>query len=101
MAFVGTVWGSLENLSVELPYNPAIPLGHISGEKHDPKEYIHFKINCSTVHNSQVMKATWTSIDRGMDKDVAHIYNGILLSHQMKSCYVQQHEWSRVSYWVK
>ena len=22
------------------------------------------------------------SIDRGMDKDVAHIYNGILLSHK-------------------
>ena len=28
------------------------------------------------------MEATQTSIDRWMDEDVAHIYNGILLSHK-------------------
>ena len=28
------------------------------------------------------MEATEISIDIGMDKDVAHIYNGILLSHK-------------------
>ena len=33
----------------------------------------------STVYNSQDMEAM--SIDRGMDKDVVHIYNGILFSH--------------------
>ena len=38
-------------------------------------------VHCSTVYNSQDKEATLMSIDRGMDKDVAHIYNGILLSH--------------------
>lgn len=28
------------------------------------------------------MKAAWMSINRRMDKDVAHRYNGILLSHK-------------------
>ena len=27
------------------------------------------------------METTLISINRGMDKDVAHMYNGILLSH--------------------
>ena len=36
-----------------------------------------------TVHNSQGMETTKTSIDRWMDnEDAVHIYNGILLSHK-------------------
>ena len=32
--------------------------GHISREKYDPKAYMHPKVHCSTVYNSQDMKAT-------------------------------------------
>ena len=39
------------------------------------------------------MEATLVSIDRWMDKeDVAHIYNGILLSHKNKQNWVIYHE---------
>ena len=31
---------------------------HISGQKHDPKEYMHPNVHCSTVYNSQDMEAT-------------------------------------------
>ena len=42
-------------------------------------------VNCSTINNSQDMEAICLLVDRGMDKeDVAHIYNGILLSHKKK-----------------
>ena len=35
------------------------------------------------------MEATYVSIDRWMDKeDVAHIYNGLLLSHKKKQNWV-------------
>ena len=55
--------------------------GHISGEKHGPKRYMHPNVHCSIVYSSQDMDAT-NSINRGMDKeDVIHIYNGILLNH--------------------
>ena len=38
-------------------------------------------IHCSTIYNSQDMKAAWMSINRWMAKDcVVHISNGILLS---------------------
>ena len=43
---------------------------------------MHPSVHSSTIYNSQDMEATYTSIDRGMDKDVVHIYNGILLSHR-------------------
>ena len=44
---------------------------------------MHPIVHSSTIYNSQVMEATQVSIDRGADKeDVAHIYNGILLSHK-------------------
>ena len=40
-------------------------------------------VHCSTINNSQEVEATCMSVDRGMDKeDVAHIYNGIVLSHK-------------------
>ena len=36
----------------------------------------------STVQGSQDMETAQTPTDSGMDKDVAYIYNGILLSHK-------------------
>ena len=45
---------------------------------------MHLYFHCSTVHNSEDMKKTLKSINRGMDKkDVVHIYNGILFSYKM------------------
>ena len=46
---------------------------------------MHPKVHRSTIYNSQDLKATQMSIDRGMDKEhVAHIYSEILLSHKKK-----------------
>ena len=53
----------------------------------------------STVYNSQDMEATKMSIERWMDKDVIHLYNGIVLCHER--------EWNNVIHgdmdrqWVK
>ena len=39
-------------------------------------------VHSSTIHSSQDMEATYMSTDRRMDnKDMVHIYNGILLNH--------------------
>ena len=46
------------------------------------KRYMHPIFYCSTVCNSQEMEATQMSINKGMDKDEVHIYNGVLLSHE-------------------
>ena len=44
---------------------------------------MHPDVHCRTIYNSQDMEVTEMSINRGMDKeDVAHIYNGLLLSHK-------------------
>ena len=60
-----------------------LTVGHISGEKYNLKRYLHPNVHGSTIYSSQGMEATYTSINRGMDKeDVVHIYNGILLSHR-------------------
>ena len=51
-----TVWGYLRKLSIELPYDPAIPLLGIYPDKTfleiDRYSYVH----CSTIHNSQDME---------------------------------------------
>ena len=39
-------------------------------------------VHCCTIYNSQDTKATSASIERGMDKDVVYIHNGILPSHK-------------------
>ena len=39
-------------------------------------------IHSSTVHDSQNMETIYTSIDKGMDKDVVPRYNGILLTRK-------------------
>ena len=44
---------------------------------------MHINGCCSTVYNSQAMKATLMSIDRGTEKeDVVHVCNGMLRSHK-------------------
>ena len=49
----------LKKLKIELSYDPAIPLlGHISGENHGSKGYMHPSVHCSAVYNSQDMEAT-------------------------------------------
>ena len=52
---------------------------HISGENHNSKRYTYHNIHCSTIYNSQDMKATQMSIKRRrMDKDVVYVHNGII-----------------------
>ena len=60
-------------------YDPAITLLGIYLEK-NMIEKIHK--HCNTVYNSEDKQATQMSTNRGLDKeDVAHTYNGLLLSH--------------------
>ena len=57
----------LKNLKNELPYDPAF-LGHIPGHipipRHIPrrtynlKRYVYHNVHCSTIYNSQDIKAT-------------------------------------------
>ena len=73
--------GSLEELKIVLPYYPAIPLGHILGEKHDWKRYKHPSIQCNT-EIGQDMEVTLMFIDRGMDKEyMVEICNETILDH--------------------
>ena len=71
-------------LKTKLLYDPAIPTpGHMSGENHNSKRYMHPDVHCSTVYNSQDTEASSMPIAKGMAKeDVVHIHNGILLSHK-------------------
>ena len=63
------------------PSNPIT--GHIPWEYHNSKRVMYHKVHCSCNYNSQDTEATLVSIDRWMDEeDVAHIYNGILLTHK-------------------
>ena len=56
--------------------------GCTSGENQNLKRYRHLNVHCSTIHNSKGMEATQISINGGLDEDVVHTYNGILLSHK-------------------
>ena len=57
--------------------------GHIANENRNLKRHMHPNVHSSIIHNSQNMKATKMSIGKGLDKEVvAHIFNGILLSHE-------------------
>ena len=63
-----------------------IALGHISGENRNLKKCIHPDIHTSAIYNSQDIKATLMSINRGMDKEESGIYihNEILLKYLKK-----------------
>ena len=43
---------------------------------------MHSNIHCSIIYNSPNRETTSMPIDKGMDKDVVHILNGILHSHK-------------------
>jgi hypothetical protein len=74
------IWRLLKNLSIDLPYDPAIPLLGIY-----PKECNtgYSKGTCSAIHNSQVMETTKMPHYWWMDQEnVVFINSGILLSHE-------------------
>ena len=50
--------------------------------KTNSKKYMHHSVHCSTVYDSQDVEATSISLNRGMDKNVGHVYNGLLLSRE-------------------
>ena len=53
------VWRFLTKLKRELPYWHCNPTpGHMSIEKHGPKDYMHPSLHCSNVCNSQDMEPT-------------------------------------------
>ena len=56
--------------------------GHIHWENHNWKRNRYPSVHCSIIYNSQDMEANYMPIDRWMDKDMVHIYNGILFSHK-------------------
>ena len=62
-------------------YNPTP--WRLPREHHNSKRSMHPSVHCSTIYNSQVMEATYVSIDREMDKeDAVHPCNGLLRSHK-------------------
>ena len=78
-----TVWRFLKKLQIELPYNPAIPLLGIYPEKTIIQKESCIKMFIAALFT---IARTWKqpkcpSSDK---EDVAHIYNGILLSHKKK-----------------
>ena len=61
------------------PSNPAT--GHTPWENHNSKGHKYSSVYCSTIYNSQEMKATLMSIDGWMKKLACiYIYNGIFSS---------------------
>ena len=80
-----TVWRFFKKLKIELPYDPAIPLLGIY-----PEKIIIQKESCTTMFIAALftIARTWNqhkcpSTDEWI-QDVAHIYNGILLSRKRK-----------------
>ena len=84
----------LKKLKIVLPYDLAIPpLGIYPEKAIDLKRHVHCSVDCSTVYNSQDMKANWMSISRGTDKDVTRVHHGALHSHNKEwSCIICRDE---------
>ena len=81
-----TVWRFLIQLKMGLPYDSAIPLLGIYPEKTTVQKDTCTQMFIVTLFT---MVKTWKqpkcpSTDEWIKKDVAHIYNGILLSHKKK-----------------
>ena len=53
-----TIWQFLKKLKIELPYDPAVPFLCIYPEKTKIQKDTHTNVHCSTVYNSQDMRAT-------------------------------------------
>ena len=66
--------------------------GHLSGQNQNSQRYMHSNVHCSTIYNGQAREAIWMFTDRGMDKDVVHIYTIKYYSaiKRMKWCHLQQ-----------
>ena len=77
---------SLKKLNPELPYNPAIPHGSIWPRKTENRGlngYLNSSAHSSSVHNSEKVKTTPTSISGWKEKEfVVYAYNGILFHHE-------------------
>ena len=73
IATVGTVWGFLNKLKTESPYDPVIPsLGIHPKEKKKKKtlsKKLYSSVHYSIIYNSQVMETTKLPIDGWMDKE--------------------------------
>ena len=55
--------------------NPAVLLlGHLSGENHNSKRYMHLSVHCSAIYNSQDMDATSVSIVDERIKKMCYTY---------------------------
>ena len=61
---------------------------HTPREKHSCKRHMHTNVHCCTVCKVQDKEATQTPVYRGMGKDVAHVYDGILLGHEKEQDWV-------------
>ena len=90
-----TVWGFLEKLKVELPYDPAILLlGMLfkATQNTNPKEYMHRYVHCGFICESRDVVATPVPINRGVDENMAvHFCNGY--QKRRGSYHLQQHGW--------
>ena len=76
-----TVQSFLQELKIDLPYDPAIALLAIYPKDTDAEMpgRLHPDVYSSNVHNSQTVEGALVSIQRCMDKDdVVYVYNGYL-----------------------
>ena len=89
-----------KKLGIKLPYDPAIPLGHMPWENHNSKSHMYASVHCSTIYNSQDMEATQKFINRWMHKEiVVHIYYGVVLSHKKEQNWVSCREVDGARVW--
>ena len=98
--------GSSEKLSIELPYDPAMPvlgMGTKRMKSTDSSWYLYTSVHCSIIHNSQKVDTTQMSIDRWMNTNMIYLYNGILFSLTRKeilTCYNMDEPWGHAK-WKK
>ena len=77
-----TGWRFLKKLEIELPYDPAIPLGTHTEETRIERDIENPNVHRSTAYNWQDMEATEMSIGRWTDKKaLVDIHNGILFRY--------------------
>ena len=83
MSIYGEQYGdSLKKLKTELPYNcNPTPDGHVSGEKHVPKEYMRPSVHSALFKIAKTWKQSKCPSVEGWIKKMWYIYNGILLNH--------------------
>ena len=78
-----TIQRFLKILNIELPCDPAIPLLGIYSKKTVIRKVTYTSMFIAILFTiAKTWKQPKCSSTRGLDKDVVHIYNGILLSHK-------------------